>query len=100
MPSTWIPSNSPSSIGDGPNCDGGDTQSVTRTSLFSTNYTTSNNIGPGRVLGNFYSYTGRNLERVVGQVAHKAGFGPTATYEKIQQLYRTEWRNDEKKGEN
>lgn len=98
MQSAWSPCNFLlSSDDDG--TDDGDTQSVTHTSLFSSNYTISNNIGPGRVLGNLYSYAGQNLERALGQVAHKAGFGPAATYEKIQILYQTKWRNDEKKSE-
>lgn len=67
------------------------------TSVSSTNDTASNLPGPGRVLGNVYSSAGRRLERAVGVVAHKAGFGPNATYKKIQELDRAGWKNSEKK---
>ena len=78
----------------------GDTKSVSSsTSLFSTNYTMSNLVGAGRVLGNFYSFAGRRLERTVGTIAHRAGFGPSATYEKIRQAYHTSWRGEKDKGE-
>ena len=78
----------------------GDTKSVSSsTSLFSTNYTMSNLVGAGRVLGNFYSFAGRRLERTVGTIAHTAGFGPSATYEKIRQTYHTSWRGEKDKGE-
>lgn len=78
---------------------GDDTQnssSLTRTSQLSTNYTTSNNVGVGRVLGNFYSFCGRRLERTVNTAAHKTGHGPTATYEKIHELACTDWLVDAK----
>ena len=64
-----------------------DASTGSRSSLFSTNYTMSNNIGTGRVLGNLYSYAGRHLERTVGLLAHRAGLGPNATYEKIRAIY-------------
>ena len=70
---------------------------ATCTFYSSTNDTASNLPGPGRLLGNAYSYAGRRLERVVGVVAHKAGFGPNAVYQKIQELNKIGWRNDEKK---
>ena len=63
----------------------------------STNDTASNLPGPGRLLGNAYSYAGRRLERAVGVVAHKAGFGPNAVYQRIQELNQIGWKNDEKK---
>ena len=66
-----------------------DTQSVTSSSFYSSNYTMSNLVGPGRVLGNLYSSLGRRLERSIGASAHKAGFGPSATYEKIQEYFET-----------
>lgn len=69
----------------------------TCTSYSSTNDTRSNLPGPGRVLGNFYSYAGRNIERAAGIIAHKAGFGPEAVYSKILDLYQTKWENDENK---
>ena len=78
----------------------GDTTTISsRTSLFSTNYTMSNLVGAGRVLGNFYSFAGRRLERTVGTIAHRAGFGPSATFEKIRQMYYTSWRGEKDKGE-
>ena len=66
-----------------------DAQSAASSSLYSTNYTMSNLVGPGRVLGNLYSSLGRRLERSIGASAHKAGYGPTATYEAILQDYET-----------
>ena len=74
-----------------------ETFSIVPTTELSTNYTETGLIGPGRTLGIFYSYAGRRLERVVGKVAHKAGYGPQATYLKIQELLRTEWKVDDKK---
>ena len=67
-----------------------ETFSIVPTTELSTNYTESGRIGPGRTLGIFYDYAGRRLERVVGRVAHKAGFGPQATYLKMQELLSTE----------
>lgn len=66
---------------------------------YSTNSTASNLVGPGRVLGNFYSVTGRRLERALGGIAHRAGFGPEAIYERISTLYLEDWKKDGKKGE-
>ena len=63
----------------------------------STNDTASNLPGPGRLLGNVYSYAGRRLERAVGIVAHKSGFGPNATYQKMQELMQAGWKDDHKK---
>ena len=73
------------------------TFSIAFSSDYSTNYTESGLIGAGRTLGAFYSYAGRRIENAVGRVAHKAGFGPHATYLKIQEVFRTEWKNDEDK---
>ncbi|KLO14309.1 hypothetical protein SCHPADRAFT_927927 [Schizopora paradoxa] len=42
-------------------------------STLSTNYTTSNLAGPGRVLGNLYSIAGSSLERGVGSIARRTG---------------------------
>lgn len=64
----------------------------------STNSTVSNLPGPGRVLGNLYSFAGQHLERRLGNVAQKAGFGPEAVYEKICALHREDWKTDGKKG--
>ena len=74
-----------------------ETFSIVPTTELSTNYTESGLIGPGRTLGIFYDYAGRRLERVVGRVAHKAGFGPQATYLKMQELLSTEWKVDDNK---
>lgn len=60
--------------GDGP-VDGDNASFSTRYS-YSTNDTMSNNVGAGRVLGNFYGKAGKRLERVLGGIAHRAGFGP------------------------
>lgn len=65
----------------------------------STNSTASNLPGPGRVLGNFYRVTGRRLERTLGDLAHKAGFGPEAIYQQISTLYLEDWKIYGKKGE-
>ena len=43
-----------------------DAQSAFSSSLYSTNYTMSNLVGPGRVLENLYSSLGRRLERSIG----------------------------------
>ena len=63
---------------------------------FSTNATGSNLPGTGRVLGNLYEYVGLLLEIVICLIAYKAGLGPKTTYQKIQELRRTEWQTDEK----
>lgn len=68
-------------------------------SSYSTNSTTSNLIGVGRTLGNFYSFTGKHLEKRLGDFAHRAGFGPEAIYQTIRALYSENWKNDKKKGE-
>ena len=66
--------------------------SIVPASDLSTRYTETSLIGAGRTIGILYSSAGRRLERVVGNVAHKAGYGPQATYLKIQELIRTEWK--------
>ena len=63
---------------------------------FSTNATGSNLPGTGRVLGNVYEYVGLLLEIIICLIAYKAGLGPKTTYQKIQELRRTEWQTDEK----
>ena len=68
-----------------------DAQSASSSSLYSTNYTMSNLVGPGRVLGNLYSSLGRRLERSIGASAHKAGFEPSTAYKKIQDCCETAW---------
>lgn len=59
----------------------------------STNSTASNLIGTGRVLGNFYSLTGRHLERTLGDIAHRVGFGPEAIYQKICEVEHPSYRD-------
>lgn len=58
--------------------------SISCDSTFSTNYTMSNLVGTGRVLGNLYSAAGRRLEKVLGVVAGKIGYGPEAVYRSLQ----------------
>lgn len=45
----------------------------------SDDLTESDLIGPGRTLGKAYRYAGDKLERVLGNWADKAGFGPDAS---------------------
>lgn len=66
----------------------------------STNSTVSNLVGTGRVIGNLYSFTGKRLERALGDIAHRVGLGPEAVYEKICALSQDDWRRDNEKGEN
>ena len=68
-------------------------------SLFATNYTISTFAGPGRAVGNLCISVGRHVGRTAGTVTHKAGLGQNATYEKIQELCRTNWRADENSSE-
>lgn len=51
---------------------------------FSTNYTQSNNIGPGRTLDRMFQYFGRKLEKCLGRVVQTLGYGPTAIGERIE----------------
>ena len=68
-------------------------------SYYSANYTQSNLAGTGRVLGNFYSYIGKRVERLTGIVVQKVGVRPKSDiiYEQIRELYQAEWLNNEKK---
>ena len=79
----------------------GDAQSISPSSasLFATNYTISTFAGPGRAVGNLCVSVGRHVGRTVGTVTHKAGLGHNATYERIQELCRTNWRADENSSE-
>ena len=77
--------------------DDGGARSVTRTSVFPMNHTMNNLVRTGRVLGRLGSSVERHVERALGVAEHKAGFGPAATYEKIEELYRTNWKGDENK---
>lgn len=47
-------------------------------STISSNQTTSNLVGPGRLLGNFYSWAGCSLERRLKKVVFRAGIGSNA----------------------
>ena len=88
-----------------PSCDGtsnawpSDEGTVASSSFFSSNYTMTNLVGAGRVLGNFYVTVGRYLERILGEAAYSAGFGPDAIFERITQLYYDGWRDDRNKSE-
>ncbi|KLO10504.1 hypothetical protein SCHPADRAFT_514933 [Schizopora paradoxa] len=54
-------------------------------STWSTNYTTSNLVGAGRILGNLYSRAGSSLEKRLGRIAYRAGIGSQAqTVAKLQ----------------
>lgn len=68
------------------------------TGYTSTNATTANMIGAGRTLGKFYGKAGKPLAEMLGNIAHKYGFGPDAVYDKIRTLYSQNWRTDNKKG--
>lgn len=64
----------------------------------STNSTVSNLVGPGRLIGNLYGFTGKRLEKRLGHFAQKVGYGPEVTYQKIRTLYLEDWRTDDQKG--
>lgn len=64
----------------------------------STNSTASNLVGAGRTLGSLYSSTGRRLEKTMGNIAHKAGLGPEAIYQRISALDVEDWKRDDEKG--
>lgn len=53
----------------------------------STTETASNLIGPGRIIGKIYSYYGRRIERGMGRLADRLGFGPRATYDAIWSIF-------------
>ncbi|KAI5116346.1 hypothetical protein M0805_005821 [Coniferiporia weirii] len=50
----------------------------------SSNGTVDNLPGAGRILGNVYSFTGRRLEKQLGSIAERLGYGPRATAFRIQ----------------
>ncbi|KAI5118535.1 hypothetical protein M0805_009687 [Coniferiporia weirii] len=50
----------------------------------SSNQTADNLPGAGRIIGNCYDLTGRGLERQIGSVAGRLGFGPLAVAVRIQ----------------
>ena len=55
-----------------------DTQYTTCSLISSSNYTTSNLPGPGRLLGRVYAYLGSSLETHLNQLAMQRGRGPDA----------------------
>lgn len=57
-------------------------------SEWSTNYTTSNLPGPGRNLGNFYSWLGASLERRLAKRAEKAA---VKKYEQVAPVLQSDW---------
>lgn len=54
------------------------------TSEASTNATTDNNPGPGRLLGQFYSSLGLKVEDGIGRIAVRMGRGPRTTAIRIR----------------
>ena len=77
--------------------DDGGARGATSTSVFPMNHTMNNLVRTGRTLGRLGSSLERHVERALSVAGHKAGFGPAATYEKIEELYRTNWKGDENK---
>jgi hypothetical protein len=47
----------------------------------------SNVLGPGRLLYHAYSYGGLHMEKTIGHVAHRFGYGPAATAERIVEAF-------------
>ena len=58
--------------------------------------TVSSLLGPGRVLGKFLSHLGNGLEKQLGLVADKLGYGPLAAYWRLTRgaIRRDEWMED------
>lgn len=52
-------------------------------SSITTNATADDLPGPGRILGNFYSYAGCHLEVQIGRLAEKMGKGPRMAADRI-----------------
>lgn len=48
--------------------------------------TLSNNPGAGRTIGLAFSFVGRNIERCLGNLADRAGFGPVAVYLDLERI--------------
>lgn len=55
-------------------------------SLTSSAETADDLPGPGRLLGNLYTFIGRKFENRVGSVAVRMGYGPTVSALKIQRI--------------
>lgn len=55
---------------------------------FSTNYTQSNNIGPGRTLDRMFQYWGKKLEHSLGRTAEVLGYRPASIGERIERRAR------------
>lgn len=66
-----------------------DDASLSSESFFmSTNYTMSNLPGTGRILDKLYRAGGRKVERCLGRLAQRAGYGPDAVSLRIRQIAR------------
>lgn len=65
---------------------------------YSTTSTMSNNIGAGRTIDKAFRKGGKRLEKMLGNLAHKLGKGPEATYQRICDLYLNDWRKNSEKG--
>lgn len=63
-----------------------DTDSHFAGSVNSQTETTTDNPGPGRILGKLYGFVGRRIENGLGMVAMHMGYGPRATVVKIRRL--------------
>ncbi|KAI5118534.1 hypothetical protein M0805_009686 [Coniferiporia weirii] len=64
--------------------DNADNQSIFLCSSASSNETADNLPGSGRIIGNCYSFAGTGLEKLVGDLAERLGFGPRQTAVRIQ----------------
>ncbi|KLO10510.1 hypothetical protein SCHPADRAFT_515150 [Schizopora paradoxa] len=62
------------------------------TSTFSSNYTMSNRIGAGRVLGNLYSKAGLSLEKGLTNLAVRTGVGDYAKFvsDAVEGMFKSE----------
>lgn len=49
--------------------------------------TASNNPGPGRLLGKIYMSLGRKVERLLSNMADRAGYGPAAVYRELMRIH-------------
>jgi len=57
-------------------------------------------IGPGRLLHQAYSITGRAFEKALGRAAHKAGWGPAATSGRIEKAFGDDVRTRQSRLDN
>ena len=63
--------------------EGNESASLSMKDTLSSTATTSDRPGPGRALDKVYQGTGRELERILGNIADRAGFGPVAVKRSI-----------------